>query len=426
MRILIYGINYAPEVVGSGKFTGEMAEWFAEQGHEVRVVVPPPYYPTWTVKKIYKTGYSCQGMRGVKVYRCPIWVKRELTGWQRILHLLSFAISSFPVLIRQIFWRPEMVMAIEPSFVCVPAALLVAKICQAKSWLHIQDFEIDAGFGLGMVPNIGWVRSSLLTLEKRLFEQFHQISTISEAMLAHLHSKGAAIKHAFLFPNWVDTTEIYPLPQSQSLRFSLGLSAEKVIVLYAGSIANKQPLEHLLEAAKCLHLQSELHFIIAGEGPKKASLMKLARSLNLKNVTFLPLLPVKAFNRLLSTADIHVLIQHNSLANFMMPSKLLGMMASGRPTIATAEANSAIASEISRSKGGICIPPNQPEKLISALQYLSNNIHERAVLGRNSRAYAEKHLSKEAILNNVCPLRQSAGNWPSSKISTSSSSTRNE
>lgn len=47
MRFLIYGINYAPELTGVGKYTGEMAEWLKEQGHEVRVVTAPPYYPAW-------------------------------------------------------------------------------------------------------------------------------------------------------------------------------------------------------------------------------------------------------------------------------------------------------------------------------------------------------------------------------------------
>lgn len=56
MRILVYGINYSPELTGIGKYTGEMVEWMAGQGHEVRVVTAPPYYPQWQVGEHYSSG----------------------------------------------------------------------------------------------------------------------------------------------------------------------------------------------------------------------------------------------------------------------------------------------------------------------------------------------------------------------------------
>ena len=59
MKILIYGVNYAPELTGIGKYSGEMAEWLAAQGHEVRVVTAPPYYPEWSVGE----GYSAAGFK---------------------------------------------------------------------------------------------------------------------------------------------------------------------------------------------------------------------------------------------------------------------------------------------------------------------------------------------------------------------------
>ena len=49
LKILLYGINFAPELTGIGKYTGEMAAWLAERGHAVRVVTAPPYYPDWKV-----------------------------------------------------------------------------------------------------------------------------------------------------------------------------------------------------------------------------------------------------------------------------------------------------------------------------------------------------------------------------------------
>jgi colanic acid biosynthesis glycosyl transferase WcaI len=402
MRILIYTINYSPELVGIGKFTGEMAEWFAEQPHEVRVLTTPPYYPEWKIQKGYrKWFYQKQKLQGVYVFRCPVWVKQQLSGWQRLLHLLSFVMSSLPIMLRQIPWQPDVVMVIEPSFFCIPVALMIARFTRAKSWLHIQDFEIDAGFGLGMVPNNWFLRKALLLAEKYLMNQFHHISTISNKMIDRLVTKGIAPRKITLFPNWVDTSEIYPLPHTKSLRSHLGLVEDDVVVLYAGTMANKQKLELLLHAADRLQQEPNLQFLIAGEGPRKKSLEGMSRLLKLKNVQFLPLMPIHEFNRLLSTADIHILMQINALADLMMPSKLTAMMASGKAIIATAEADSAIGQEVLNSKAGILVTPDQLEQFVAAIQLLAQDKQQRQIYGLNGRQYAEVHFSKTAILENI-------------------------
>ena len=162
MRILIYGLNFAPELTGIGKYTGEMATFLAEKGHAVRVITTPPYYPQWQVLPGYLWWkYRRESWQGVTVYRCPLWLPGRgkkagrISGIQRILHLSSFTLSSLPVALAQIFWRPERVIVLAPSLFNAPAAALVARLAKAKSWLHIQDFELDAASRLNMVPNSG-------------------------------------------------------------------------------------------------------------------------------------------------------------------------------------------------------------------------------------------------------------------------------
>ena len=132
MKILLYGINFAPELTGIGKYTGEMAAWLAAQGHQVRVVTAPPYYPDWAVG----AGYSARTWRrerwqGVDVWRCPLWVPPRPGGAKRLVHLASFALSSLPVMLRQLLWRPEVVWVVEPPLFCAPTAWAVAQIGRA-------------------------------------------------------------------------------------------------------------------------------------------------------------------------------------------------------------------------------------------------------------------------------------------------------
>src|SRR6266481_461044 len=114
MRILIYGINFHPEPTGVGKYTGEMAEWLAARGHAVRVVTAPPHYPHWKVSNNFWpwryrreqciSAGRCGGT--LEVLRCPLWVPCAPRGWRRILHLASFALTTVPPMLAQIFWQP--------------------------------------------------------------------------------------------------------------------------------------------------------------------------------------------------------------------------------------------------------------------------------------------------------------------------------
>ena len=103
MRFLIYSANFAPDLVGIGKYSGDMAAWLAEQGHVVRAVAAPPYYPMWKRHRDYASStYRREMWRGVKVWRAPLWVPKAPGGLARVLYLLSFAITSLPIMLRHV------------------------------------------------------------------------------------------------------------------------------------------------------------------------------------------------------------------------------------------------------------------------------------------------------------------------------------
>ncbi len=81
MKILVYGINYSPELTGIGKYTGEMVEWLARNGHEVRVITAPPYYPEWKVAEHYSSWRYRREEGAATVWRCPLMFR------QRFQHL---------------------------------------------------------------------------------------------------------------------------------------------------------------------------------------------------------------------------------------------------------------------------------------------------------------------------------------------------
>jgi colanic acid biosynthesis glycosyl transferase WcaI len=394
LRILLHGINYSPELTGIGKYTGEMAEWLAERGHEVRVVTAPPYYPAWRVRSDF-SAWKYQVEQGpITVFRCPLFVPEQPSAFSRLLHLSSFMLSSLPVMLRQAVWQPEVALAVEPAFFCTLSTLLTARLSGSAAWLHIQDFEIDAAFDMGFLHDAGPVTRFVYRVETAIMRQFNRVSTVSPRMITQLRQKGVDPDNTIFFPNWVDISVVHPLDRTSSLRSRLGLAAGKVVLLYSGNMGMKQGLELLPVVAQWFAPDPRVHFIFCGDGALRPQLEQSVAGLS--NVTMLPLQPASALNDLLNAADIHLLPQRGDAADLVMPSKLTGMLASGRPVIATAGKGTQVATAIEGC--GIAVEPGDMAGVIEAVSTLVGSASLRREMGANARLHAVEHLGKDRVL----------------------------
>jgi colanic acid biosynthesis glycosyl transferase WcaI len=316
------------------------------------------------------------------------------SGTKRLIHLASFAITSFPVVVSKAFWRPDVVVVVAPAFACAPGGLLAARIFGAKAVLHIQDFEVDAAFSLGLLKN-ALLRRVVLAIEGFLLRRFDVASTISNAMLRRLSDKGVSANRQLLFPNWVDTSHIFPLDEPSPMRASLGVGPGDVVVLYSGNMGAKQGLDLLLDAAAKLASRPEIRFVLCGDGAERGRLKEKYASLT--NATWMDLQPLDQLNNLLNLADIHALPQLADAADLVMPSKLTGMMASGRPTVASAAAGTELYAAVLGC--GLVVPPGDATAFADAIRQLSESPDARIALGHASREYAIAKLGKAAILS---------------------------
>lgn len=394
MRILIVGINYLPELTGIGKYSGEMAEWLVKAGHEVRVVTAPPYYPQWKVTEGYAGWqYAREEREGVDIWRCPLWVPSKPSGLKRLLHLASFALSSLPVMVRQLFWKPDVVLVIEPPLFCAPAAWACARLSGARAWLHIQDFEVDAAFELGILRS-PWLRGMVSSLERWLMRRFDRVSTISPNMVKRLIEKQVSENKAKLFTNWVDIDAIFPLETPNALRQQLGIAPDRKVALYSGNMGEKQGLEIVLESASRLKAETDILFVLCGDGAVRSRLQQ--QYADLPNVMWLPLQPLERLNDLLNMATVHLLPQRSGAEDLVMPSKLTGMLASGRPVVATARPGTQIAEALADC--GVATEPDNVGQFTDTIRLLLRDKDRCALLGANAREYAVKNLAKEGVM----------------------------
>jgi colanic acid biosynthesis glycosyl transferase WcaI len=397
MRILIYSTNFAPEPTGIGKYSGEMAAWLADHGHDVRVVAAPPYYPEWRTDPKYAwPPFRREQWRGVDVWRAPLWVPKSPSGLTRIVHLLSFAIMSFPIMMWQIFWRPDLVLTVAPAFVCAPAALLTARLARAKSWLHLQDFEIDVAFGLGLLKG-ELLQRIVLRMERWILQRFDTVSTISARMIERLLSKGVAPERTRYFPNWVNISRTRHGVVRGGYRAELGIPRDAVVALFSGTLGGKQGLMVIPAAASLLRARQNTVFVICGDGLMKPDLQ--AAVAGLPNVRLLPLQPSERLTELLGMADIHLLPQSPDAADLVLPSKLSGMLASGRPVIATCRPGTEIGEIVSQC--GLVVAPQDGAALALAISRLADDAEMRLELGRRAREFAELNFERNAVLGTM-------------------------
>lgn len=397
MKVLIYGLNFWPEEIGIGKYSGEMAAWLAARGHDVRVICAPPYYPDWKVRAGYSGWrFRREQWQGVDVRRCPIWVPAKVSGLKRILHLASFAIASLPEAVRAIAFRPDVVFVLEPPLFCAPAAVVASRLSGAKAWLHVQDFEVDAALDLGILKFPG-LRQLAVWAERWILRRFDVCSTISPRMIDRLRQKSNSAQPLVLFPNWVDGETVFPLQHPSSFRTELNLASHQLVALYSGNMGGKQGLETVIEAARLLQHRDDFVFVMCGNGAGRENLQQLASGL--PNVRWLPLQPLERLNELLNLADVHLLPQKAEAADLVMPSKLTGMLASGRPVLATALPGTQVHAVV--EKVGVNVPPGNAAAFAAGLEQLLSQPAERLRFGAAARTIAVEELGRERILNSL-------------------------
>ncbi|MDI1235350.1 MAG: WcaI family glycosyltransferase [bacterium] len=399
-RILIIGINYSPELTGIGKYTGEMLEWLAENGYLCTVITSFPYYPNWKVqepysgrlfkKEIYKNG-------DIIVYRCPFYVPENPSGLKRMIHEASFFASSFfqiiPLLFKQ---KNQHIFCIAPPFHLGFLALFYKFFKGGKINYHIQDLQIEAARDLKVV-NSNFIFNILFGMEKFILKRVDSISSISVGMRKKISDKTARV--ILNFPNWVDTNKFFPISDKDKIKTIWGYKHSDKIVLYSGSIGEKQGLEALIDIAiQCLN-HTDINFIICGNGPNRQNLENLAISKGASNLKFMPLQSNEKFNEFLNLADIHLVLQKSEASDLVMPSKLTTILASGGLVIATAIEGTSLFNEIFDNKMGIVIPPEDNLKLKEAILQACNQDYSE--IQANAKRYANQFLNMNSILSQM-------------------------
>ncbi len=395
MRILVWGINYAPEPTGIAPFNAGLCEWLAGRGHEVEMVTTFPYYPAWRKRPEDRGAlYRTERRAGVAVRRCWHFVPSRVTALRRILHEASFLATSLPRVLA--LRRADVLLVVSPPLPLAVPAWLVSRLWRRPYVFHVQDLQPDAAVGLGMLRPGRFTRA-LYALERFAYRRAAAVSGISAGMLAAFRAKGVPDTRRLSFPNWVADTLPGPATAAERLdartAFNArnGLAGEEFLLVYSGNLGVKQGLGVLLDAAARTR-GAGLRWVVAGDGAGKAGLVQAAAQQGIASVSFLPLQPDAAFAEMLVAADVCVITQQKGTGQFFFPSKLLTALACAKPILAVADASSELARAVAEGRFGLVAPPDDPAAVArTAATMATAGEVQLAEWGRNGLAWVGRY-----------------------------------
>jgi colanic acid biosynthesis glycosyl transferase WcaI len=385
MKITIWGINYAPELVGIGPYNSALCQFLEAQGHEVRMVTTFPYYPAWE-KSHDDRGhfYRSDNVDGVNVQRCWHFVPKCPTALKRILHEGSFVLFSF---LRLLFLpKPDVFVVISPPLLIGAAAWLLSWLKKAPFILHVQDLQPDAAVGMGMLKTGPLIRA-FYRLEAFAYRKAARVSGISHGMVNAFKRKGVPKEKTLYFPNGVNRPST--VPSAGAFRKRLGLTSNQFVAVYSGNLGVKQGLDVLVDAARLVR-NPQIRVVICGEGSRRATIERQVAAHKLSNVIMLPLQENGHYAEMLVDADLSLITQQKDSGTSFFPSKLLSCLAFSKPILTVADESSELTAALKSGRFGLNVPPGNPQAVAGALETLADSPAERLEFAKAGTRFVEQ------------------------------------
>jgi colanic acid biosynthesis glycosyl transferase WcaI len=393
MRIVVWGINYAPEITGIAPHNVALCEFLQAKGEDVEMVTTFAYYPAWRKAPPDRhVLFRTERINGVRVHRCWHFVPEKVSPWKRIIHEATFIITST---LRVLALTPaDVYVIVSPPLLLGTAAWLVARLKRAPFVFHVQDLQPDAAVGLGML-RAGWFTRALYWLEAFAYKHATRVSGISEEIVDAFRRKGVPSEKLILFPNGVVIPE--QLPARGNFRARNNFATDEFLAVYAGNLGVKQGLNILLDAAEQLRDQPNIRIILCGDGAERSTLEKAVQDRHLGNMSMLPLHFGPDYQELLVDSDVSLITQQSGSGNAFFPSKLLVTLAHGSPVVTVADEESALAKAVKEGRFGINVLPGDATRLGRTFHELAQDRQALRQWGANGRAYVERYNQRKLL-----------------------------
>ncbi|MEO7189926.1 MAG: glycosyltransferase family 4 protein, partial [Vicinamibacterales bacterium] len=356
-----------------------------EHGCRVSVVAGPPLLPLAGTEARQRRICVRQMHNGVQILRAAgtRFNKDRFAG--RATNYMTYFASAALAGLR--LDRPDVVVAFTDPPIIGLAAWLAGQRFRAPLVMAFKDLFPEVTVLLKDFHN-ETVNGALQRVNRFLVRHAAMNVALGETMRRRLiENKGAPEAKTIIIPDWADTTSITPGEKRNAFAREHAL-ADKFVVMHSGNLGLSQSLQTLVEAARLLRDIPDLQMVFQGEGVTKAELEARVRELGLTNVTFLPFAPKARLSESFAAADVFVVSLQRGLAGYIVPSKLYGILAAGRPYVAAVEEGCEVAALARSGQCGLVADPGNPEQLADRVLTFYRDRALTARYGRHAREMA--------------------------------------
>jgi colanic acid biosynthesis glycosyl transferase WcaI len=381
-RLLVLNQYYWPGVEATANLLTELCEALAET-YDVTVI-------TGASRGLPRR----QERNGVKIVRVrsTAYDRAHLPG--RAMNYLSYVLG---VIGRAMVSRRRdlVVCMTDPPFIASIGRLVAARF-RSPLLVVMQDVFPEIAVRLGRLRNPLVVSFLRLLIDPSL-RAADRVIVIGETMKKRVEAKGVSPGRIRVIPNWGDAASVVPKPHDNEWARRHKL-AKRFVVMHSGNIGHAQNLDALIRASTFLRDLDDLAIVLIGSGARRAELVALTRRLEADKVEILAYQERAILSESLSTADVHVVGLARGLAGYVVPSRVYGILAAGRPLIAATDAESETAHLVTEVGCGVVVPPGNPFALAAAIRAAHDGEYDLAGMGRRARAFAEAEADRSIAM----------------------------
>jgi glycosyltransferase involved in cell wall biosynthesis len=397
MKILVLNLYYPPDTSATAKMAAAFLEPLAAK-HDVTLICGRPSYDP-TERRAWRLSQT-ERLGGVTVVRVGSTDYPRTQMTRRVLNYLSYVALSVP---RALFLRCDVVLAMtDPPFEGIVGAF-VAMLKNKPFVYNIRDLYPDMALGGSLVAP-GLLARVWETLHRWALRRAARVIVLGEDMRDRIVNKGIDTKRVAIVRDGVEfagASLVVPALDTEVMSTIRG--GFRFVLLHAGNLGFYGAWDTLLAAARELESDS-VGLVFVGDGAQRARLE--AGAAGSTNVRFLPFFPATKIASVLAAADAHVITIKRGLEGVVVPSKLYGILAAGKPIVAVAPKQTDAAALGARDGFGVAADPGNPVELVAIVRALLADPARLAAMGAAARVAATQYARANECLKFVQVLEQ--------------------